>query len=354
MPEPTIRPSSFNPPAFPHAQARALLLGVALGDALGVPVEFQPRTARRQDPVTGMRAYGTYNQPAGTWSDDASLTFCLAEAMTEGVTGELFLLFVAENFLRWFRRGWWTAHGRLFDVGITTADSLKRVERAVALAEAGLRGERAAALTEASLRGERDNGNGALMRILPLHLWLTHAPEQESAEFLLVRNVAGITHGHVRSTAACWLYLTMAHWLAQRRTPAGAYARLCEDGSAMLARQGVPQEETDHFAPLLAGDLAAWPEDRVRSSGYVLHTLEAALWCLLRHDTYAATVLAAVNLGEDTDTTAAVAGGLAGLYYGESGFPDEWLETLVRRADIEDLAARLATTSGRTEGPLQT
>ena len=214
-------------------------------------------------------------------------------------------------------------------MGITTADSLKRVERAVAL-------------TEASLRGERDNGNGALMRILPLHLWLTHAPEQESAEFLLVRNVAGITHGHVRSTAACWLYLTMAHWLAQGRTPAEAYARLCQEGPAMLARQGVPQEETDHFAPLLAGDLAAWPEDRVRSSGYVLHTLEAALWCLLRHDTFAATVLAAVNLGEDTDTTAAVAGGLAGLYYGESRFPAEWLETLVRRADIEDLAARLA------------
>ena len=122
----------------------------------------------------------------------------------------------------------------------------------------------------------------------------------------------------------------------------------------MLARLGVPQEETDHFAPLLAGDLAAWPEDRVRSSGYVLHTLEAALWCLLRHDTYAATVLAAVNLGEDPDTTAAVAGGLAGLYYGDFEFPAEWLETLVRRADIEDLATRLATTSGRTANPLRT
>lgn len=92
----------------------------------------------------------------------------------------------------------------------------------------------------------------------------------------------------------------------------------------------------------------------MRSSGYVLHTLEAALWCLLRHDTFAATVLAAVNLGEDTDSTAAVAGGLASLYYGNFGFPAEWLETRIRRADIGDLATRLTTPSDRTEDPLQT
>ena len=334
MSEPTIRPSSSNLLAALHAHARSMLLGVALGDALGVPVEFQPRTVRRQDPVTGMRAYGTYDQPAGTWSDDASLTFCLVEAMAEGLTGDVFLQSVAGNCLRWFRQGWWGAHGRVFDVGITTADSLRRVEQGVPPAQAGG-------------NGERDNGNGALMRILPLHLYLTYEPAREAAEFEFVRAVAGITHGHVRSAAACWLYLTVARWLVAGRTPAEAYARLCQEGPAMLVRQGVPKEETDHFAPLLAGDLAAWPEDRVRSSGYVLHTLEAALWCLLRHDTFAATVLAAVTLGEDTDTTAAVAGGLAGLYHGEAAFPAEWLETLARRADIEDLAARMVTKSAR-------
>ena len=160
MPEPAIQPLSPAPSNSLYARTRSLLLGVALGDALGVPVEFQPRTAQQQDPVTGMRAYGTYDQLAGTWSDDASLTFCLAEVMTGGVTGEVFLVFVADNFLCWFRRGWWTAHGRLFDVGITTADSLRRVERV----------EREVPPAEAGLRGERDNCNGALMRILPLHL----------------------------------------------------------------------------------------------------------------------------------------------------------------------------------------
>jgi ADP-ribosylglycohydrolase len=135
----------------------------------------------------------------------------------------------------------------------------------------------------------------------------------------------------------------VARWLADGHTPAEVYARLCREGPAMLTRQGISKEETDHFAPLLAGELAAWPEERVRSSGYVLHTLEAALWCLLRHDSFAATVLAAVNLDEDTDTTAAVAGGLAGLYYGEASFPAEWLAVLARREDIKDLATRLSS-----------
>ena len=112
----------------------------------------------------------------------------------------------------------------------------------------------------------------------------------------------------------------------------------------MMQRLGIDRSEAAHFEPLLAGDLAEWREDRVHSGGYVVHTIEAALWCLLRHNTYAATVLAAVNLGEDTDTTAAVAGGLAGLYYGETSIPAEWLTTLARRSDIEDLADRMTAT----------
>ena len=306
------------------AQVRSTLLGVALGDALGVPVEFQSRAVRVKDPVTGMRGYGTHQQPPGTWSDDASLTFCLAEALSE----DFQLDKLAANCVRWWKQAWWTAHGRLFDIGITTAESLRRVRQGVAPASAGG-------------RGERDNGNGALMRILPLLFKLTHEPAQEAADYALVQDVAAITHGHVRSTAACWLYLALAQELRVGFSPAEGYARLCQGGGAALQRLGVPAEEIAHFQPLLGGDLAAWSPERIQSSGYVLHTLEAALWCLLRHSSFAATVLAAVNLGEDTDTTAAVAGGLAGLYYGESSLPAEWLATLARRNDIEALAARL-------------
>lgn len=305
-------------------QARSLLLGVALGDALGVPVEFQDRAARQQDPVTEMRGYGTYWQPAGTWSDDASLTFCLAEALADGFTLEN----LAANCVRWWRQAWWTAHGQVFDIGITTAESLRRLEQGVPAAQAGG-------------RREGDNGNGALMRILPLLGRLSFDPAQAAAEFRLVQDVADLTHGHVRSAAACWLYLSAAHWLRTGYSPAEAYNRLRQEGLATLRHLGVAEEEVVHFGPLLGGDLATWPEDRVQSGGYVLHTLEAALWCLLRHNTYADTVLAAVNLGYDTDTTSAVAGGLAGLYYGEASFPAEWLALLARRTDIEALASRM-------------
>lgn len=316
------RPVSGIPQA---SQARAALIGLALGDALGVPVEFQSRAVRLQDPVTGMRGYGTHQQPPGTWSDDASLTFCLAEALSDGFSLDQ----LAANCVRWWKHAWWTAHGRVFDIGITTAESLRRVQQGVPPASAGG-------------RRERDNGNGALMRILPLVFRLSHKPAQEAADFALVRDVAGVTHGHVRSAAACWLYLALAQELRVGSTPAEGYAHLCQGGLAALRRLGVPAEEITHFHQLLGGDLAAWPPERIQRSGYVLHTLEAALWCLLRNDSFAATVLAAVNLGEDTDTTAAVVGGLAGLFYGESAFPIEWLATLARRNDIEALAARLA------------
>lgn len=304
-----------------------MLLGVALGDALGVPVEFQPRTMRHHDPVLGMRAFGTHHQPAGTWSDDSSLTFCLAEAMADHFTVEK----LAVNCLRWGRNAWWTAHGQVFDIGITTADSLRRLEQGVAPAQAG--GTR-----------EGDNGNGALMRILPLLFGLTFAPAREAKEFQLVRSVAGITHGHVRSAAACWLYLTVAHWLRRGYPPAEAYSRLCRDGGAALQRLGIPAAEAARFGAVLNGSLATYSDTQLQSGGYVVHTLEAALWCLLHQSSYAAIALAAVNLGDDTDTTAAVAGGLAGLAYGESSLPADWLATLARRNDIEALAERLATT----------
>ena len=137
--------------------ARAALLGLAVGDALGVPVEFQPRTARRQDPVTGMRAYGTYRQPAGTWSDDSSLTFCLAETLARpgGRNGEPDLADFARRSINWLYQSYWTATGETFDVGNATRAAIDRLQRGTTPTAAGP-------------RSEFDNGNGALMRILPL------------------------------------------------------------------------------------------------------------------------------------------------------------------------------------------
>ncbi|MBC6609968.1 ADP-ribosylglycohydrolase family protein [Hymenobacter sp. BT507] len=304
-------------------QIRAALLGLAVGDALGVPVEFESRARRKLDPVVTMRDYGTHQQPAGTWSDDASLTFCLAEAIADGYTVQK----VAQNSVRWYSENFWTPHGRVFDIGITTREALQRLHTEKNLLFAGG-------------TDEYSNGNGALMRILPLAFYRLDAPVTE--RFWLIREVSAITHGHMRSAVACLLCLEMARHLLADLTPAAAYQRLCQEAPAQLQALRIPTQEVQHFQIVLSGRLPDLPAQSINSGGYVLHTLEAALWCLLRHETYAETVLAAVNLGDDTDTTGAVAGGLAGLYYGEAAIPVEWLQVLARRADIEALCRRMA------------
>ncbi|GAB3588756.1 ADP-ribosylglycohydrolase family protein [Hymenobacter daeguensis] len=311
------------------------MLGLAVGDALGVPVEFQPRAARKQDPVTGMRAYGTHHQPAGTWSDDSSLTFCLAETLAQpgGLSGPPDLADFARRSINWLYNSYWTAHGETFDVGNATRVAIDRLQRGTSPTAAGP-------------RSEFDNGNGALMRILPLafhEIWRAEKLDLDAA-WALTEAVASVTHGHPRSTLGCFLYLLVANGLLMGLSPAEACDRMRELANPWLERGSIPAvvEDKHYRWWVLSGEIVNQPETAVSSTGYVVHTLEAALWCLLTHDTYAATVLAAVNLGDDTDTTGAVAGGLAGLAYGEAGIPAEWLAVLARRTDVEDLARRLA------------
>ncbi|QKG56546.1 ADP-ribosylglycohydrolase family protein [Hymenobacter sp. BRD128] len=320
------------------ATTRAALLGLAVGDALGVPVEFISRHVRQRDPVTGLRAYGTHHQPAGTWSDDSSLTFCLAETLAR--PGELAaapdLADFGRRAINWLDNSYWTAHNQRFDVGGATRAAIQSLKVGVAPSQAGP-------------RSEFDNGNGALMRILPLvfhQAWQAENLDLNAA-WALTEAVASVTHGHPRSTLGCFLYLLVARGLVAGLAPAAAYEQMQTLANDWLHKQakGPVFYEWPKYGAILDGSLPAQSEPDIKSSGYVVHTLEAALWCLLRHDTYAATVLAAVNLGDDTDTTGAVAGGLAGLAYGEAGIPPEWLAGLARRADIEDLAGRLAAAS---------
>jgi ADP-ribosyl-[dinitrogen reductase] hydrolase len=327
--------------SIPTPAIRAALLGLAVGDALGVPVEFSSRAARRQDPVLGMRAYGTHHQPAGTWSDDASLTFCLAESLCRGYD----VRDAARRFLRWYDEGYWTAYGQVFDVGVATAAALRRLRQGTEPSAAGG-------------RGEADNGNGSLMRILPLVFDVQNLPVTE--RFERTRAMSAITHGHIRSVLGCFIYVEMARQLLLRKPDkAAAYQAMQQEVNGFLRHtEAVPAAEVNRFHRILENEfgdyelrpLTSYQEDEINGSGYVLHTLEAALWCLLRHDTYADTVLAAVNLGDDTDTTGAVAGGLAGLAYGEAAIPAEWLTVLARRADIEDLALRLAGATAKASG----
>ena len=304
------------------ALVRDALFGLAIGDALGVPVEFKSRETIRQAPVTEMIGYGTYNLPPGTWSDDSSLAFCLAEALTQDFN----LNTIAENFQKWLYQNYWTPHGEVFDVGITTRQAISNLR-------AGTRPELAGGFFE------EENGNGSLMRILPLLFYIKDKPLSE--RFELTKQVSSITHGHIRSVIACFYYLEFARELLSSDDKFSIYSRLQNDVTEYLHSLLINPSEIKLFDRLLTGHIQDLPEEKIQSSGYVLHTLEASIWCLLTTDTYQDAVLKAVNLGLDTDTTGAVTGGLAGLLYGFDGIPAHWVTGLARRKDIEELAKKL-------------
>jgi ADP-ribosylglycohydrolase len=306
---------------FVRDKIRAVLLGVALGDALGVPVEFQRRETMRKNPVTGMRGFGAHNVPAGTYSDDTALTLCLADNLAAGFDpGRL-----AQSFLQWWDEDFWAACSPAFGLGQRTMKAFARLEQGVAPEQAGG-------------RLESDNGNGSLMRIAPLMFFLLDKPFAERLD--ITRQVSSITHAHVRSVVACFYHLEFARLLYFGWDKSDALRELRQLGDYLVFD---PPEEKAHFARLWQGEIAALPDTEIRSGGYVIDTLEASLWCLLTTNSFADALLAAVNLGHDTDTTAAVTGALAGLLYGEAAMPEAWLQTLARRADIETLADRMAT-----------
>lgn len=296
------------------------LMGLCVGDALGVPVEFSTRAEWEKSPVTSMLGYGTWDVPAGTWSDDSSLTFCLAECLCTGFSIEA----LAASFWRWYHEAYWTPHGEVFDIGNTTFMAIVDYHRGVAPLECGG-------------KSERSNGNGSLMRILPL----AYCHKTLSFEELITRShqVSCITHAHLRSQIACGIYISIAVCLLEGLEPKSAYLQGLKNIQPIYSAAEYTSE-LSHFERIFNG-VANLPVDSIRSSGYVIDTLEASLWCLLNSSNYAQAVLKAVNLGGDTDTTAAVTGGLAGIYYGVDNIPFEWIDQIARKQDIINLAARM-------------
>lgn len=302
---------------------KAGIMGVCIGDALGVPVEFKKREDLKRFPVTKMLEYMSWNQPKGTWSDDSSLTLCLAEELIKGYDLEK----IGQSFVKWNKYGHWTAHGRLFDIGGTTRHSLARL----------IKGE------SARFSGnifEEDNGNGSLMRILPLAFYLKKEDDIQKL-YLMVKEVSAITHGHFRSVFACFIYVIFAIQLLKGKNKKEAYEQTQNVTLKYAEEQGFNPKEIELFNRILKHDISGYAEDEIKSGGYVLHSLEASLWCFLNSESYTEAVLKAVNLGEDTDTIGAITGGIAGIYYGYENIPEEWIVELVRKDDIEKLCEKL-------------
>lgn len=300
------------------SRPQALLLGVAVADALGVPVEFRKRGSFHVDGMTG---YGTFNVPPGTWSDDTSMTLALADALRPE---DINLEGIADRFIQWRDNAKFTPHGQTFDVGNATNRAIDRLSRGVSPERSGG-------------REERDNGNGSLMRVAPLVFYMFNKPARE--RFEITRKVSAITHAHPIAVTACIIFIELLNLLSRGRSKEAAYTEL--KAGIAYNRKLLDQGALAKFDRILNGDIARLEEKDIKSGGYVVDTLEAAIWAFLTTENYRNAILKAVNLGDDADTVGSVTGALAGLYYGLKDIPGEWLDKLARREEIREIAIRM-------------
>ena len=273
-----------------------------------------------------MRGNGTHHQPAGTWSDDGSLIVCTVDSL---VNEEFDTQDMGRRFVGWMNEGLWTAHGDAFDIGMATLGALRRIANGASAEQAGG-------------RDEDSNGNGSLMRIIPVALRFANDPTELFCRRL--ERVSAITHGHDRAKMACALYGLVVRQLLLGKNPQTAL----DLARVKFAGQYERSNELQRFQHHLKDEFSSLPEGEIVSTGYVLHTLHASLWCLLTTQSYRECVLKAVNLSGDTDTTGCVAGGLAGVVYGLSSIPTDWIQQLARKGDLDCMFHELAALTSTT------
>ncbi|MDN4619934.1 ADP-ribosylglycohydrolase family protein [Paenibacillus sp. PsM32] len=293
------------------------IIGLLVGDAVGVPYEFLDRETIARHPAVDMIGYGTHQQPAGTWSDDGALTVALLVSLIHHP--ELDTIDLGRRFIQWYRQGIWAARGEVFDIGIATRKAIAHIEQDPTRPE------------QAGGNDEYSNGNGSLMRILPLIYKLVNKDAATRLDW--ITRVSSLTHRHPVSILGGLIYVEIGIQLLQlppSTTLKECYQQACQHINVQYA----DYPEIERYQRLLSGEIDQFPIEEISSSGYVVHTLEASIWVLLHTSNYREAILQAVNLGEDTDTTAAVAGGLAGIYYGYEQIPKEWLHPLARLEEM--------------------
>jgi ADP-ribosyl-[dinitrogen reductase] hydrolase len=279
------------------------ILGLIVGDALGVPVEFKSRDYLDKNPVTCMMGNGTYKQPIGTWSDDTSLTLATMDGLAKGEDSYGIMC----KFVDWLYDGKYTAHNDVFDVGATTGQAISKFSEHLGINPIDC------GLTEVD-----SNGNGSLMRILPIALSNVNNSELDIINKAM--EASKWTHGHITSQLCCAWYCLVA---------VNIYNGKKLDESFELANNAINRYYGEVEELVGVFDSRVVSRSYIRSTGYVVHGIEVAQWCLKTSTSYEEAVLKAINLGEDTDTNGAITGGLAGIYFGN--IPSIWIENVCNK-----------------------
>lgn len=276
------------------------IIGLVVGDALGVPVEFSSREELKANPITKMEGYMIHNQPPGTWSDDSSMVL----ATMRSIVNKKAIDYddIMNEFCQWLFNAKFTQHHDTFDYGITTSTAINRFDKGIPALECGG-------------KGENDNGNGSLMRILPI----VYIPE---IDFKTIENISSLTHAHERTRITCVLFIQIAKSMIQNDLSIEEHVDIA---SKQVQEYYKDSSQLKHLQRIFDNDYSG----EIRSGGYVINSLESAIYCLQTTNNYRDAVLKAVNLGGDTDTTGAICGGLAGIYYGFDSIPIDWMDEII-------------------------
>jgi len=289
------------------------LLGLTAGDAVGTTVEFQSRGSF--SPIKDMVGGGPFNLQPGQWTDDTSMALCLATSLVEA--GGFDAADQMNRYSNWFEFGYLSSTGKCFDIGNTVRQALTQYKTS---------GDPFSGSTH-----PRTAGNGCLMRLAPIPMF--YFPDRDRILHFSGES-ARTTHAATDCIEASRLFGSM---LFRALSGASKTEILFEDTSEIV--------ESPSLQAIAKGEYRTKAIDTIRGTGYVVESLEAALWCFLTTDTYEQAILVAANLGDDADTTAAICGQVAGPYYGVSGIPKHWLEKLTMRSEITKLADQLYATA---------
>lgn len=296
------------------------IIGHAIGDAMGVPTEFCIREKLQKHPVVKMIGYGQHNVPAGCFSDDTSMELALIDSFVN--KGKFDYDDIMTNFYYWLHDAKFTATDEVFDAGRTCIQAIINYSKGKEALDCGL-------------KGEENNGNGSLMRILPVALYSYYKNIDEKEIIKLTNDISSLTHSHEISKLGCYIYVRYIMYLLSGYSKIDSYNLIQKVDYSSYSK-----ESLEKYNRILKGNIKKCHLEDISSRGYVVDTLEASLWCLLIHNNFEDTILEAINLGNDTDTVAAITGSMAGIIYGIDSIPKEWLNTLIKKDYILDLSKK--------------
>ncbi len=294
------------------------LYGFIIGDAFGAYCEFAPREKLLEKPVTDMLGYGTFDVPEGTWTDDTCMTLATIDSIINKKKIDTFDIMT--NFYFWVKEGRYTATGNAFDVGRTTLKAISTFSKTMDL----------------SLCGQSlitDNGNGSLMRMLPIVYYCYYKKVKAEEIYTIVRDVSSLTHSNEISIIGCYIYVRFLLNILNGKDKNDAYRSLRRYNYGKYFKQ----ETIDLYKRIIKEDITDYKVNDISSTGYVVDTLEAVMYVVMNSTKFSDAIIGAANLGDDTDTIAAIAGSIAGIMYGYDTFPVKWIFKLQRQDYLNNI-----------------